>query len=105
VGVAQRPVDALDAVTVASSLRWTSRCPTRCPQMIHRAPRLNAKVCRLPTRRAARDARRDGTRHRASGRSGAAATFGQCIDAVRALHVHMDRRHVNGQSDATVLAG
>jgi isoquinoline 1-oxidoreductase beta subunit len=105
VGVAQRRLDALDAVTGRKQFAMDLDVPNALPTMIHRAPRLNAKVLSVANLAAVRAM--PGITDVGIVSTGVAVrgqTFGQCIDAVRALHVTWTGGTVNGQSDATVLA-
>jgi isoquinoline 1-oxidoreductase beta subunit len=105
VGVAQRRLDAHDAVTGRKQFAMDIQVPNALPTMIHRAPRLNAKalaVSNLAAVRAMPGVTDIGIV--STGVAVRAQTFGQCIDAVRALQVTWTGGSVNGQSDATVLA-
>ena len=105
VGVAQRRLDALAAVTGRKQFAMDIDVPNALPTMIHRAPRLNAKVLSVSNLAAVRAM--PGVTDVGIVSTGVAVraqTFGQCIDAVRALHVTWTGGTVNGQSDATVLA-
>ena len=105
VGVAQRRLDALEAVTGRKQFAMDLQVPNALPTMIHRAPRLNAKVLAVANLAAVRAM--PGVTDVGIVSTGVAVraqTFGQCIDAVRALHVTWTGGTVNGASDATVLA-
>jgi isoquinoline 1-oxidoreductase subunit beta len=105
VGTPQSRLDALDAVTGRKQFTMDLQIPGALPTMVHRAPRLNAKVLavnNLAAVRAMPGVTDVGVI--SSGVAVRAATFGQCIDAVRALNVTWTGGTVNGQSDATVLA-
>jgi isoquinoline 1-oxidoreductase beta subunit len=104
IGVAQRRLDALAAVTGRKQFAMDVQVPNALPTMIHRAPRLNAKVlavANLATVRAMPGVTDVGIV--STGVAVRAHTFGQCIDAVRALQVTWTGGTVNGQSDASVL--
>lgn len=105
IGVAQGRVDALEAVTGRKQFAMDLQVPNALPTMVHRAPRLNAKVLTVANIAAVRAM--PGVTDVGIVSTGVAVraqTFGQCIDAVRALQVTWTGGTVNGESDATVLA-
>ena len=105
IGSAQSRIDALDAVTGRKKFTMDLQVTNALPTMVHRAPRINAKVASVENLAAVRAM--PGVTHVgviSSGVAVRARTFGQCIDAVRALQVTWTGGTVNGQSDATVLA-
>jgi isoquinoline 1-oxidoreductase beta subunit len=105
VGSARSRIDALEAVTGRKQFAMDLQVPNALPTMVHRAPRLNAKVASVANLAAVRSM--PGVTDVgviSSGVAVRARTFGQCIDAVRALQVTWTGGTVNSQSDATVLA-
>ena len=105
VGSAQSRIDALEAVTGRKRFTMDLQVPNALPTMVHRAPRINARVAsvaNLAAIRAMPGVTDVGVI--STGVAVRARTFGQCIDAVRALHVTWTGGTVNAQSDATVLA-
>ena len=105
VGTPRGRVDALDAVTGRKQFAMDLDIPDALPTMVCRPPTLNgsprsvrnlAAVLALP-----------GVTDVATVDTGVAVraeTFGQCIDAVRALDVDWAPGPVEGESDATILA-
>jgi isoquinoline 1-oxidoreductase beta subunit len=105
VGVSQRRVDALAAVTGRKTFAMDLQVPGALPAMVCRAPMINGKVASVANLAAVRAM--PGVTDvgvMSSGVAVRARTFGQCIDAVRALRVSWTGGTVNGESDATVLA-
>jgi isoquinoline 1-oxidoreductase beta subunit len=105
VGTAQSRVDALAAVTGRKQFTMDLQVPDALPTMVHRAPMINAtvaSVANLAAVRAMPGVTDVGVI--SSGVAVRAQTFGQCIDAVRALQVSWTGGTVNSESDATVLA-
>jgi isoquinoline 1-oxidoreductase beta subunit len=105
IGSAQSRVDALEAVTGRKQFTMDLQVPNALPTMVHRAPRINAtvaSVANLDAVRAMPGVTDVGVI--SSGVAVRARTFGQCIDAVRALQVSWTGGTVNEESDATVLA-
>ena len=105
IGTARSRIDALEAVTGRKQFTMDLQIPNAMPTMVHRAPMLNAKVASVANLAAVRAM--PGVTDVgviSSGVAVRARTFGQCIDAVRALQVTWTGGTVNGQSDATVLA-
>lgn len=104
IGTPQRRIDALEAVTGRKQFTMDLDVPDAWPTMICRAPTIKGTV------RAVLNA--DQVRQMpgvtdvaviSSGVAVRARTFGQCIDAVRALRVSWGPGTVEGQSDETVL--
>ena len=88
VGVGQNRVDALDAVTGRKTFTTDLKIKDALPTMVCRAPTLNGTPKRLLNR--SRIAGMPGVRDLAIVDTGVAVradTFGQCIDAVRAMRV------------------
>lgn len=99
-------VDAHDIVTGKKKFSMDLDIPDALPTMVCRPPTLNgsprsvanaAAVLKLP---GVTDVVMVDT-----GVAVRAATFGQCIDAVRALEVEWNPGSVEGESDATILKG
>ncbi|MFZ3565686.1 molybdopterin cofactor-binding domain-containing protein [Streptomyces sp. BH097] len=105
IGTPQGRVDARAAVTGAKKFAMDLAVPDALPTMVCRAPTINGKVgsvANLDTVRAM-----PGVTDVAVVSTGVAVrarTFGQCIDAVRALEVSWRGGTAEGKSDATVLA-
>jgi isoquinoline 1-oxidoreductase beta subunit len=105
IGTPRNRIDALEAVTGRKTFSMDLQVPDALPTMVCRPPTLKgspravrnqAAVLALP-----------GVTDVAMVETGVAvraATFGQCIDAVRALDVDWAPGTVEGESDATVLA-
>jgi isoquinoline 1-oxidoreductase beta subunit len=103
IGSAQSRIDALEVVTGRKQFTMDLQVPDALPTMVHRAPMLNAtvaSVANLAAVRAMPGVTDVGVI--SSGVAVRARTFGQCIDAVRALQVGWTGGTVNGQSDAAV---
>lgn len=106
VGTPRNRIDALEAVTGRKQFTMDLEVPDALPTMVCRPPTLNgsprsiqntSEVTAMP-----------GVTHVALVDTGVAVrarTFGQCIDAVRALRVEWNDGSVEGESDETVLAG
>ncbi|HEX2893882.1 MAG TPA: molybdopterin cofactor-binding domain-containing protein [Marmoricola sp.] len=105
IGTPRNRVDALAAVTGKKEFTLDLQVPDALPTMVCRPPTLNgsprsirdkATVLAMPgvTDVAMVD----------TGVAVRAATFGQCIDAVRALDVDWNPGPVEGESDQTILA-
>jgi isoquinoline 1-oxidoreductase beta subunit len=104
IGKPQNRVDALEAVTGRKGFTLDLDLPDAKPTMVCRAPTLNgtpkqiqnmSEVLAMP-----------GITHIATVSSGVAVrgdTFGQVIDAIRALDVSWNAGTVEGKSDASVL--
>ncbi|MEU8620743.1 molybdopterin cofactor-binding domain-containing protein [Streptomyces sp. NPDC048623] len=105
IGTAQRRVDALDAVTGRKKFAMDVQVPGALPTMVCRPPTINGTVRSVEN--AAEVAAMPGITDVAVVSTGVAVrgrTFGQCIDAVRALKVTWGPGTAEGASDATVLA-
>lgn len=104
VGTPQRRIDALDAVTGRKQFAMDLDVPDALPTMVCRAPGLNG-TARAIRNRGAVEAM-PGVTHVAiipTGVAVRARTFGQCIDAVRALDVDWTAGTVPGKSSADIL--
>ena len=105
IGTARSRIDALEAITGRKQFTMDLQVPDALPTMVHRAPMINAKVASVANLAAVRAM--PGVTDVgviSSGVAVRARTFGQCIDAVRALQVTWTGGTVNTESDATVLA-
>ncbi|MGZ4426871.1 MAG: molybdopterin cofactor-binding domain-containing protein [Nocardioidaceae bacterium] len=104
IGRPQSRVDALEAVTGRKQFAMDLDVKGALPAMICRAPRLNGTPKRIKNKRhvlampGITDVVAVSTGVAVRGR-----TFGQCIDAVRALDVEWNPGTVPGASDASVL--
>ncbi|UUW88919.1 molybdopterin cofactor-binding domain-containing protein [Pimelobacter simplex] len=99
VGTPQRRVDALDAVTGRKQYAMDLDVPGALPTMVCRPPGLNGSVREVRNRAAVLAL--PGVTHVAvipTGVAVRARTFGQCIDAVRALDVAWKAGSVPGKS-------
>ncbi|WP_395690624.1 molybdopterin cofactor-binding domain-containing protein [Nocardioides sp.] len=104
VGTGQGRIDALDAVTGRKQYATDLHVPGALPTMVCRAPTLNGTPKRLRNRRAV--LAMPGVTDVALVDSGVAVrarTFGQCIDAIRAMRVDWADGPVAGLSDADVV--
>ncbi|MCX2181198.1 molybdopterin-dependent oxidoreductase [Streptomyces sp. SKN60] len=104
IGTAQRRVDALEAVTGRKKFAMDVQVPGALPTMVCRPPTINGTVRSVEN--AAEVAALPGITDVAVVSTGVAVrgrTFGQCIDAVRALKVTWGPGTAEGASDATVL--
>lgn len=104
VGTPRRRIDALDAVTGRKQFAMDIDVPDALPTMVCRAPGLNGKPVAI--RNEAVVTAMPGVTHVAIIATGVAVrarTFGQCIDAVRALDVEWDGGTIPGKSSADVL--
>ncbi|MFG2111699.1 molybdopterin cofactor-binding domain-containing protein [Streptomyces sp. NPDC048718] len=105
IGTDQRRIDALEAVTGRKKFAMDLQVPGALPTMVCRPPTINGKVRSVANLAEVRampgitDAVTVSTGVAVRGR-----TFGQCIDAVRALKVTWGPGTAEGASDATVLA-
>ncbi|MEU6260562.1 molybdopterin cofactor-binding domain-containing protein [Streptomyces sp. NPDC047043] len=105
IGTAQRRVDALAAVTGRKTFAMDLHVPGALPAMVCRPPTINGTVRSVDNLAEARampgitDVVRISTGVAVRGR-----TFGQCIDAVRALQVTWGPGTAEGASDDTVHA-
>ena len=104
IGQPTNRVDALAAVTGAKDFTTDLDVPDALPTMVCRAPTLNGTP--VSVRNQAAVEAMPGVTHVAQVSTGVAVrarTFGQCIDAVRALDVVWKDGPVAGESDATIL--
>ena len=104
IGTPTNRVDALAAVTGQKDFTTDLAVPDALPTMVCRAPTLNGTP--VSVRNQAQVEAMPGVTHVAQVSTGVAvraATFGQCIDAVRALDVAWKAGPVAGESDATIL--
>ena len=104
VGTPRNRIDALDAVTGKKTYTTDTDVPNALPTMICRAPTLNGTPISIRNR--AEVETMPGVTHLAQVSTGIAVrakTFGQCIDAIRALDVEWKDGPVAGQSDADIL--
>lgn len=103
IGTAQRRVDALEAVTGRKKFAMDVHVPGALPAMVCRPPTINGTVRTVDNLDEVRampgitDVVRISTGVAVRGR-----TFGQCIDAVRALKVTWGPGTVDDASDATI---
>lgn len=105
IGTPRNRVDARAAVTGAKKFAMDLDVPGALPTMICRPPTLNGSPKEL--RNKAEILAMPGVTHVAKVDTGVAVrakTFGQCIDAVRAMQVDWNPGSVEGESDATILA-
>ncbi len=106
IGTPHNRVDAHDIVTGAKKFAMDlDVAPGAVPTMLCRAPTLNGSPRAIRNKAAV--LAMPGVSHVAmlpTGVAVGARTFGQCIDAVRALKVDWNKGSVEGESDATVLA-
>jgi isoquinoline 1-oxidoreductase beta subunit len=106
VGVGQPRIDALDAVTGHKLYATDLQVKGALPTMVCRAPTLNGTPKRLRNKAAV--LAMPGVRNVAVVDSGVAVraeTFGQCIDAIRAMKVDWVDGPVAGLSDADIVDG
>ncbi|MFJ7068150.1 molybdopterin cofactor-binding domain-containing protein [Streptomyces sp. NPDC101115] len=104
IGTAQRRLDALAAVTGRKTFAMDVQVPDALPTMVCRPPTINGTVRSVDN--LAEVAAMPGITDVVSVSTGVAVrgrTFGQCIDAVRALQVTWGPGTAEGASDATVL--
>ncbi len=104
VGTPQRRVDAIDAVTGRKQFAMDLDVPGALPTMVCRAPDLNGTASAVRNQAAVEAM--PGVTHVAIISTGVAVrakTFGQCIDAVRALDVAWKPGTVAGKSSADIL--
>ncbi|HEX7716884.1 MAG TPA: molybdopterin cofactor-binding domain-containing protein, partial [Marmoricola sp.] len=105
IGTPQSRVDARDAVTGRKQFTLDLDVPDALPTMVCRPPTLNGSP--KAVRNKAAVLAMPGVTDVAMVDTGVAvraATFGQCIDAVRALEVDWNPGPIEGESDETVLA-
>jgi isoquinoline 1-oxidoreductase beta subunit len=106
VGTSVNRVDARDIVTGGKQFTLDLAVPDALPTMVCRAPTLNGTP--RAVRNAAAVLAMPGVTDVVvidTGVAVRARTFGQCIDAIRALLVDWNPGSVAGESDATILAG
>jgi isoquinoline 1-oxidoreductase beta subunit len=104
VGTPQRRLDARDAVTGRKQFAMDLDVPGALPTMVCRAPDLNGTATAIRNQAAVEAM--PGVTHVAiipTGVAVRAKTFGQCIDAVRALDVEWRGGPVAGKSSADIL--
>ncbi|KRA32440.1 MULTISPECIES: molybdopterin cofactor-binding domain-containing protein [unclassified Nocardioides] len=104
VGTPQRRIDALDAVTGRKQFAMDIAVPDALPTMVCRAPDLNGTAKSIRNEAAVKAMA--GVTHVAIIETGVAVrarTFGQCIDAVRALDVEWNAGPVAGKSAPDIL--
>jgi isoquinoline 1-oxidoreductase subunit beta len=111
VGTPQKRIDALDIVTGRKRFAMELDVPNAKPTMVCRPPTINGTA--RSVRNLAQVKAMPGitdvaiiphTRHVAGGVAVRGDTFGQCIDAIRALDVDWGPGTADGKSDASVLA-
>ncbi|CAM5243578.1 isoquinoline 1-oxidoreductase subunit beta [Streptomyces spiroverticillatus] len=103
IGTPRNRIDALEAVTGRKKFTMDLQVPDALPTMVCRPPTLNGKPGAVANLGAVRAM--PGVTHVAAVSTGVAVrarTFGQCIDAVRALQVAWRPGSAEGKSDATV---
>ena len=106
VGTARNRDDAILAVTGQKNFSMDLPIKRALPTMVCRPPQLNGSPVRLKNRKEVR--RMPGVTHVVKVDTGIAVrarTFGQCIDAIRAMDVVWKPGPVDGESDSTILAG
>ncbi|HWC83156.1 MAG TPA: molybdopterin cofactor-binding domain-containing protein [Pseudonocardiaceae bacterium] len=104
-GSPQNRIDALDAVTGRKTYGMDMQVPNALPTMVRRPPTINGTVVSVQNADTVKNM--PGITDVATISHGVAVrgqTFGQCIDAIRALEVTWGPGSVDGQSDETVLA-
>jgi isoquinoline 1-oxidoreductase beta subunit len=110
VGTSQGRIDAHDIVTGAKVFAMDLDVPGALPTMMCRPPTINGTALAVTNR--AQVKKMPGitdvviiphTQYVAGGVAVRGATFGQCIDAIDALHVNWGPGTVEGKSDASVL--
>ncbi|MET8685247.1 molybdopterin cofactor-binding domain-containing protein [Streptomyces sp. NPDC004732] len=103
-GTPRNRIDALEIVTGRKKFGMDHDVPDAKPTMVRRPPTINGTVQAVHNADAV--LRMPGITDVATVEHGVAvrgATFGQCIDALRALEVTWGRGTVDGESDGTVL--
>ncbi|MFJ2745197.1 molybdopterin cofactor-binding domain-containing protein [Streptomyces sp. NPDC087440] len=103
IGTPQNRIDALEAVTGRKKFTMDLQVPDALPTMVCRPPTLNGKPGAIANLDAVRAM--PGVTHVAAVSTGVAVrakTFGQCIDAVRALKVAWKPGTAEGKSDESV---
>lgn len=104
IGRPQNRIDALDAVTGRKTFAMDLNIPGALPTMVCRPPTINGKVRSVLNLAEVRAM--PGITDVATISTGVAVrarTFGQCVDAVRALRVDWGSGTAQGASDASVL--
>ena len=104
IGTGQGRTDALDAVTGRKTYTTDLKVKDALPTMVCRAPTLNGTPKRLDNK--AEILKMPGVENVAVVDTGVAVrakTFGQCIDAIRAMKVAWNPGPVAGQSDADIV--
>ncbi|MFF9850860.1 molybdopterin cofactor-binding domain-containing protein [Streptomyces litmocidini] len=104
IGTGQRRVDALEAVTGRKKFAMDLQVPDALPTMVCRPPTINGTVRSVANLAEVRAM--PGITDVVTVSTGVAVrgrTFGQCVDAVRALRVDWGPGTAEGASDATVL--
>ncbi|MFI0986150.1 molybdopterin cofactor-binding domain-containing protein [Streptomyces exfoliatus] len=104
IGTGQRRVDALEAVTGRKRFAMDLQVPDALPTMVCRPPTINGTVRSVANLAEVRAM--PGVTDVVTVSTGVAVrgrTFGQCVDAVRALRVDWGPGTAEGASDATVL--
>lgn len=105
IGTPQTRIDALDAITGRKQYTMDLAVPGAKPTMICRPPTINGTVGSVNNRNAVLAMPGVvGVAAIPTGVAVVADTFGQCIDAIRALDVSWGPGSVDGESDSTVLA-
>ncbi|MGZ4452292.1 MAG: molybdopterin cofactor-binding domain-containing protein [Nocardioides sp.] len=105
VGRPHNRIDAHAAITGEKTFTMDLHVPGALPTMVCRPPTINGKVKRVKNAKAV--LRMPGVTHVATIPTGVAVrarTFGQCIDAVRALRVDWTPGLVGSKSDADITA-
>ena len=105
IGKPYNRLDARDAVTGQKHFAMDLQVPGALPTMICRAPQHRGTPKALRNR--AEILKMPGVTHVEQVSVGIAVraeTFGQCIDAIRAMDVDWNKGPVDGESDATILA-
>jgi isoquinoline 1-oxidoreductase beta subunit len=105
IGTARTRKDARAIVTGEKKFAMDLDIPGALPTMVCRPPTLNGRPVRVRNRSAVLDM--PGVTHVVKVDTGVAVratTFGQCIDAIRALDVQWEAGPVAGESDKDVLA-
>ncbi|GGJ27191.1 molybdopterin cofactor-binding domain-containing protein [Streptomyces brasiliensis] len=103
IGTAQSRIDALDAVTGRKQYAMDLQVPGALPAMVCRPPTINGTVRSVQNLDEVRSM--SGVTDVVTVSTGVAVrgrTFGQCIDAVRALRVTWGPGPEDGKSDATI---
>lgn len=105
IGTGQNRVDAREAITGTKTFTTDLKVKGALPTMVCRAPTLNGTPKRLLNK--AQILKMKGVKNVALVDTGVAVrakTFGQCIDAIRAMKVEWNPGPVAGQSDADIVA-